>query len=237
MTDPAFVVTHEEEGKWLVLRFARPHRMLSWAIVGGGLRTADTVAWRQVSDDELPIAVDPRALLATAMTAAHLSGAVALLTSSPLAQAVLASRTEDGLSVTCLTTVGLGNALRVGDPTPRAPAPVGTINLCLWLSHALSDEALIEAHAVCAEARTAALLVAHVPSVVSGLPATGTGTDCQIVAAPVTGVPLVFVGKHTTAGHLIGAAVGEAIATGIARWRDRTLQPPLRTRHAAGGPW
>ncbi|MBC8132586.1 MAG: adenosylcobinamide amidohydrolase [Deltaproteobacteria bacterium] len=216
VTSQTAVVSWED--RWLVVRFSVPHRMLSWAIVGGGFRTATAVAWRQVTDAELSIEVEPRALLTEALERADLSGAVGLLTSSSLAHAVTTSGDVEDLHVQCLATIGLSNALRVGDPAGAEGVHVGTINVCVWLSRALTDEALVEAQALCTEARTLAMLQANVPSIVSGLPATGTGTDCQVVAAPVDGKPLSFVGKHTAAGHLIGAVVTQAISTGVARW-------------------
>ena len=230
----------DQRGRWLTVRFSTPQRTLSWAIVGGGFHTTSTVAWRQVSDDELTVDADPRALLMRGLTERGLGDAVGLLTGASLARAVRRRGESGALTVECLTTVGLGNALRAGDrvleanpappsglpppsphPYPR-PHRIGTINVCVWFSHPLTDEAFVEAHALCAEARTAAMLGARVPSIVSALPASGTGTDCQVIAAPIEGEGeserLAFVGKHTAAGHLIGSVVGAAIEEGIARW-------------------
>ena len=64
------------------------------------------------------------------------------------------------------------------------------------------------------------------PSPLSGRPASGTGTDCIVVAAPVApGGPrsaarLAYAGKHTRVGSLLGAAVRDAVARGIARWLE-----------------
>jgi adenosylcobinamide amidohydrolase len=218
------LATVEERGAWLVVRFPSPHRTLSWAIVGGGFHTTSTIVWRQVADHELGVDVDPRALLMRGLAAEGLPDAVGLLTGSPVARAVRRTGQADGLTVDCLATVGLGNALRAGDPAVRQPRhPIGTINACVWFSRPLSDEALVEAQALCAEARTVAMLGSGVASIVSALPATGTGTDCQVIAAPARGQPLVFVGKHTAAGHLVGSVVGAAIEAGIARWLEDRL--------------
>jgi adenosylcobinamide amidohydrolase len=210
--------TTESRGRWLVLRFPAPQRMLSWAIVGGGLRTASAVAWRQVVEGELGLEVDPRLLLARGLSEEGLSDAVGLLTGCALAGAVERRARLGALVAGCVATVGLGNALRAGDPAAAPPRPVGTINLCVWLSHPLTDEAMVEAQALAAEGRALAMLDAAVPSTVSGRPASGTGTDCQVVAAPVAGDPLAFVGKHTVAGQLIGAVVRDAVGEGVARW-------------------
>jgi adenosylcobinamide amidohydrolase len=209
----------DRQGRWLILRFPAPQRTLSWAILGGGFKTASAVAWRQVFDGELTRDLDPRALLTGALSGEGLTDAVGLLTGCPLDRAVRRAARMDGLTVECVATVGLGNALRAGDRPAPLDHAVGTINLCVWLSKALTDEAFVEAQALATEARTLAMLAAGVPSTVSGLPATGTGTDCQVIAAPAHGDnPVVFVGKHTVAGHLIGSVVGQAIAEGITTW-------------------
>jgi adenosylcobinamide amidohydrolase len=205
--------------RWLLVRFPGPQRMLSWAIVNGGFRTASTVAWREVALGELGLEVDPQALLLSGLAEQGLPDAVGLLTGCRLDAAVERTARLGDLTVGCVTTVGLGNALRAGDPAAPLPRPVGTINACVWLSRPLTDEALVESQALATEARTLAMLEGGVDSTVSGRPATGTGTDCQVVAAPIAGGDLIsFVGKHTIAGQLMGTVVRDAVAEGIARW-------------------
>ena len=52
----------------------------------------------------------------------------------------------------------------------------------------------------------------------SQLAATGTGTDCVVVAAPAAGMPLSYVGKHTEMGHVIGQSVYNATVKGILKF-------------------
>ena len=63
----------------------------------------------------------------------------------------------------------------------------------------------------------------------SGRPATGTGTDCIVVAAPVTVMESrgrgCFAGKHTAIGAAIGSAVSGAVARGVARWLEENRCP------------
>jgi adenosylcobinamide amidohydrolase len=155
--------------------------------------------------------------------------AVGLMTTRDLASHVDAIARRGELSARCIATVGLGNALRAGDPPGRSVP--GTINLLCRVSVALSPEAQLEALALAAEARTLAVREAGVASTRSGAPASGTGTDCIVIAAPrADGVPgragsaghAGYAGKHTAIGHVIGAAVLDATRRGIARdQRDR----------------
>jgi adenosylcobinamide amidohydrolase len=212
---------------WLIVRFARPQTFLSWAIVGGGRHQGDTVAWCQVRDDELPPGVDPRRLLRQRLRTLGLARPVGMLTSRAV------DRFEDirraagpDVQARCVATVGLGNALRIGDPTRAATGPgattrrVGTINLLVSVSRPLTPAAQLEALSLAAEARTAAILAAEVASVASGAPATGTGTDCIVVAAPLEPRGAAYAGKHTAIGEVVGAAVHDAVLAGARRWLE-----------------
>lgn len=207
----------ERDGSWLVARLAAPHRLLSWAIVGGGLRRGDAVAWLAVREEDLRPPVDERDLMHRRLVERGLDGAVGLMTSCDLDRAVTHEVRWAERSARCVVTVGLGNALRAGDP-PGMSARVGTINLLCVVDEPLADSAMLEALALAAEARTLAVCEAGVASRRSGAPASGTGTDCIVIAAPEGGAGARYAGKHTVAGHLIGAAVREAVARGVADW-------------------
>ncbi len=212
------------EGRTLIVKLGGPHAVLSSALVNGGRRRAGGVAWLEVRDEELRPPVDAERLARGRLAALGLPEAVGLLTSRAVARYVVAERAvaagRGGVAARCVATVGLGNALRAGDP-PGPAARVGTINLLCQVSAPLEEEALVEALALAAEARTLAVLEAGVASRRSGLPATGTGTDCAVVAAPErpgSRERLRFAGMHTALGHVIGAAVHEAIARGAREW-------------------
>ena len=197
----------------LVVRFERPHRTLSWAVVNGGFRVASAVVWRQVIDDELGLVVDPGALLTTSLAELGVPDAVGFLTARDLAAFDDVVQVQGELAARCVATVGLGNALTVGDP-PGPLRPVGTINLLAQVSVPLDDGALVEACALVAEARTAAVMEANLPSRRTGRVATGTGTDCIAVAAPEgsfgtslcrqTHRPRRAAGSHRVQGHVTG---------------------------------
>jgi adenosylcobinamide amidohydrolase len=212
----------EGADRLLVARFPVPMQVTSWAIWNGGRRRVPAVAWVAVTNAELPVGVDPRALCQARLRAAGLEGAVGLLTSGRLARHRVAGAGADGLAARALATVGLSNALRVGD-TPGPLAPVGTINLLCAVSVPLSEEAALEALSIAVEARTAAVLEARHPSRRSGAPATGTGTDCVVLAwpDPVPGrAPAAFAGKHTALGHVVGRAAGDCVRAGVADWLE-----------------
>ncbi len=219
----------------LVVRLGGPHAVLSWALVNGGRQDASEVVWAEVRDGELRPPVDAAALLRARLAEAGLPEAVGLLTSRALSRYVSVERQAGDAIARCVATVGLGNLLRAGDPVSRSR--VGTINLVCQLSFALSELALVEALSIATEARSAAVLEAGLPSAASGAPATGTGTDCIVVAAPAAAGGAPYAGKHTLAGHLIGATVLEAVRRGVAGWLLEHPAAFTRTRNTRPRAW
>jgi adenosylcobinamide amidohydrolase len=65
------------------------------------------------------------------------------------------------------------------------------------------------------EARVAAVQTAGIISTSTHLPATGTGTDCIVVASPVGGRAHSYCGKHTLLGELIGKAALRSCAKAL----------------------
>ena len=126
--------------------------------------------------------------------------------------------------VTCFATVGCGNALCVGDPasiTFLKPAPaLHTINMILTVQPGLSDEAMVEAIQIVTEGRVRALYEQGIKSCQSGLPATGTGTDCVAIVSLGDRFER-YCGKHTQFGELIGAAAYMSVAKGLTLSTDK----------------
>jgi len=204
---------------WLVADFGGPRRVLSWAPHRGGAVTARRIVWREVRNADLHAGLDAGAWLAGALAGAGYADAVGLLTSRPVALHDLAAAEAEGAGATCLATVGLSNAERVGARRASAAEPEpawGTVNIALALSARLTEAAEFEALTIAAEARTAAIMDAGLP--LPGGPATGTGTDCLALALPLEGPALPHAGLHTPLGEAIGRPVAKAVGAGAARW-------------------
>ena len=215
------LLTLAQRGRWLVVTFREPVRACSWAIVGGGITQTSHVAWLEVRDADLKPPVDARAMLRDRLRSEGIEGAVGLLTSRSVATYAYVADEEQGSSAACIATVGLGNALRAGDP-PGALARIGTINMLVHVSAPLSDEALLEASTIAAEAKCAAVMEAGIVSRHTGRPATGTGTDCTVItAARAKGRRAArYAGKHTVMGSLVGRVVERAVTIGARRWKN-----------------
>jgi adenosylcobinamide amidohydrolase len=201
---------------FLVAAFEEPQAMLSWAMTKPGFRTGRTVAWLQVRNADLPPTVDPFAFLDRRMEEAGLVDAIALMTSRDVRHHHFAQAEVEGITATCLATVGLSNGGRVGVPRSAMPSRIGTINVLVHVSSTLSEAALVETISIATQARTVALLdLGHLSD---GHVVSGTGTDCIVAAAPARGEAERFAGLHTPIGEAVGRAVGAAITEGGRLW-------------------
>lgn len=206
-------------------------RVLSWAPLGGGTRIARLIANHQVKIDDRVALRAPRAHLAGVVRAAGHDPrrTVALMTGAEVARAGYALAARGGVSVGAWCTAGFSNALRAGDRATVLSTHPGTINLIVMISRSLTGAAMAEAVQIATEARALAVLEAGIRSVRSGAPATGTGTDCIAIAAPVRSAAPgrraePYCGKHTLLGELIGRAVLESCARAIRRTRRASVE-------------
>jgi adenosylcobinamide amidohydrolase len=209
----ATAVNHIEfRGPLMVVRFPEPRVCWSWAIVNGSCTVSPAVAWYFLQSQEYPELCDARTFLRDKLQAADLSDAVGLLTSRKRYGQVETTASHSGMRASCVATVGLSNGMRVGDGPTFIPS-AGTINLLCEVDARLSDECALEALSIAAEARTAAVIDA------TGATATGTGTDCIVLAHATSGELHTYAGKHTVIGYVIGRAVYDAVLQGVNEWR------------------
>lgn len=212
---PPFALEHRS--RWLIARFREPWNVLSWCVVNGGFQRTRMVGWLYLQPNEIAAVSDSADWTRAAMHAEGLADAVGFMTSRRVHCSVEASAEEADCRAWAVGTVGLSNALRVGDPAGKSSW--GTINLLVCVSAPLTTEAALEALCLVGEAKTLALLESGTRSIASNAPATGTGTDYMALAWPVTGSMLPFAGKHTAAGAAIGRAAFDAVTRGIEQWR------------------
>ena len=205
----------------LILSFSTPARVLSWALLNGGFCRADHVVNHHVVGNDARFCAAPEHWLEQATAKLDLDGKiVAMATAVEMKSLAQVSQSTNSAKVTCFATVGCGNALSIGDPTSAATEQtvlpqLHTINVTVTVAPGLCEEALVEAVQIATEGRVRALYEAGVRSSISGLVATGTGTDCIAVAS--LGLERArYCGKHTHLGELIGRASYLAVRQGIA---------------------
>ena len=217
-TNSPFNVRQQRDA--LIVSFASPARTLSWAVLNGGFCHAHHIINHHVNGNDALFCAQPGPWLERAAARLRLQGKiVGMATAVEMKNLVRVSMASGVARVTCFTTVGCGNALSVGDAasgTIEEPAPsLHTINMILTVQPGLSDEAMVEAVQIVTEGRVRALYEKGIKSCQSGLPATGTGTDCVAIVSLGDGVER-YCGKHTKLGELIGGAAYISVAKGLA---------------------
>jgi adenosylcobinamide amidohydrolase len=227
-----------------VWRAGPGRRMISSALVGGGIGPAEWVLNAQVAAGYARL--DPVAHLGELASSYGLTGpGVGMLTAAAVDR--LVARTDEGVEV--VATVGLRvptwaaasagsvdlELAPIRDDDRRRPDAIrtdavgldavgldavrpGTINIVVSLPVAFSDAALVNAVVTVTEAKTQALLEA-------GYQCTGTATDAVCVAARVDGPAEPFAGPRSPWGARIARAVHAAVYAGAL---DYTAQ--LRAR-------
>jgi len=204
----------------LIVSFSAPARVLSWAVLNSGFCNADHIVNHHVSGSDPQFCAEPERWLGRATKELGLCGTVvAMATAVTMKNLVRVSTSSGADEVTCLATVGCGNALSVGDPasvmsSDLAPAMLHTINMILIVKPGLADSALVEAIQIATEGRVRALYEAAVQSSLTNRAATGTGTDC-IAVASLGMARERYCGKHTQLGELIGHSAYSAVKKGI----------------------
>lgn len=200
------------------MRFPTPYRTLGWAPLGGGYARTRLISNHQVDKNDRHATEAPRLFLSRRIRALEPDAgvAVAMMTGAQVANAAYVCVRRGTLAVAAWCTAGCSNALRAGDRATVADTRPGTINLIVAISQPLVDAALAEAIQIATEARVLAVQQAGIVSTRSGLPATGTGTDCIVIAAPAGPRPHPWCGKHTLMGELIARAALKSCARALA---------------------
>ncbi len=236
IVDGCVCTTYRVIGSTLLIDLQGPHLVLSSAPQGGGMRVASHILNHHV--DGTPAVQkgrpqqfgDPARCLKAVAASYGLQGeTVGLMTAVPMTQLVTSRYMAGPLWVECFATVGITNAVRAGErgttqgaeALQRVSVKPGTINLIIITNGRLSRSAMVGVVQVATEAKTAVLMEAGVPSMISGGPATGTGTDVVVIASrrKGEGVFCRYSGTHTLLGVLIGRAVTDCVSAGLRKAR------------------
>jgi len=201
--------------------FSSPQRVMSSAILNGGLIKADHIVNRKVPQNSSSCEAPDRSLLDYANTQGWQGNVVGMMTAASMNSLCIKQACVEGVDITVLVTTGINNARRAGDKADirellGITEEVGTINLILICSARLTDAAMLEAVMVATEGKAAALQDADVLSPVSRRLATGTGTDAIAVVSGDGPQEIAFCGKHVLLGEWIGRLVIAAITSSLA---------------------
>jgi adenosylcobinamide amidohydrolase len=195
-----------------------PHQVISSAVLNGGECFADHVVNMRVPeiecDDmtELPATTIDNYCLANGWHGAS----VGMMTTASMKTFRMAENTTEGVKTAVLLTADLGNARRAGDMAEHRHIAstiekTGTINIIIVTTAKLSASALIECVQIITEAKAATLEELNIKSPVSGLTATGTGTDSVAIINGQGPKMIEYCGKHMLFGEILAKLVMQAL--------------------------
>ncbi len=191
-------------------------RVLSSAVLNGGLVKAEHILNLKVPL-EADYKVTPEKMLQNFADNLNCKGTtVGLMTAASMKTFTLKKMNFSNSKIAVLITSGLSNARRAGDPADYNNSP-GTINIVTYISGRLTPAAMTEAIMIITEAKAAALQDMKITSTISGMIATGTGTDSTVVISGTGSDIIKYCGKHTLPGELIGKLVMDALKISIGK--------------------
>ncbi|WP_439136075.1 adenosylcobinamide amidohydrolase [Pseudomaricurvus sp.] len=215
------LVNHRD---YLVLMPPAMCRVLSSAVLNGGLREAASfLNWKVDENPPSPCLPAEEALNLKAAELKLPQPTTAMMTAASMSSLGHCFESRAGLTAECWVTSGLSNVRRVGDIADEEPSP-GTINIWLYVNQSLTDAAMVEALMMLTESKVTAVRDAGIFSPLSGLPASGTGTDSHAVFCPDSDSTQAFCGKHTLLGEMIGRVVTTACAISLDKCMNLTSQ-------------
>jgi len=215
----------------LMILFDEPRRVISSAVLNGGIVYANAILNHQV--DKNFDHRDPEGYLKSVVESLRLKGTVVgLMTAANVEKYGFSRYDEGGIAVTSIITAGVSNASTCGESINHRG--VGTINIIVLIEASMTDSCMIEVIKTVTEAKCRALAHLDVRSVNSGELATGTTTDCIAIAELRGKMNLRYAGPGTKLGELIGRTVFEALIQALERNEGlkagRSLLDRLRER-------
>ena len=192
-------VEAEVKDNILVISSGKPLRVLSSAVLNGGLVQAKAIINVQVpmgsGEDKNDLHWNAESFLKTQAQKLQLQNdkVVGLMTAAKMKNVASTTRKLGKTTLTLFVTAGTTVAVTAGEPAAsRNPRKLGTINIILLVDGDMTDGCMVEAHKTITEAKTVALQELDLRSQFSGDLATGTLTDTVAVACTKEGEPSVL---------------------------------------------
>lgn len=211
-----------QDEKLLVVETIKPFKVISSALVGGGMRWATTFVNRHVSLDYYCDDAEREMIQFLRQRGFDEQWTVGMMTAVDVNDVAFASVHED-VRLFVAVTAGVGNAVDSANAWRRTDTVMspGTINTFVFIDGHLSEAAFVQALMTVTEAKAKALYDKQVVDPQTNTIATGTSTDCTAIAASQQGTYYEYAGTITTIGKQLARLVYEATQTAIDRYRKR----------------
>ena len=226
----------------LVLRSKTPMKILSSAVLNGGMRNANYIVSVQVPedagsdiDDEVHREAGDFLREETSKLGLPQDQVVGIMTAANMKNVEVTSRKFEDITITALATAGVHFAATAGDEiaSKQRAFPFkewGTINIIVLVDGNLTESCMVNAVSTITEAKAVALRELDVRSRFSGEIASGTVTDSVVIASTKRGNPIKHAGTGTPIGELIGKSVREAVKKALRNQENIFSNRPLTRR-------
>jgi adenosylcobinamide amidohydrolase len=212
--------TLEHTRSHIHIEFCTPHRVISSAVLNGGIIQASHIVNLRVQKHGASLEAPEITIAKYCADAGWVGTKVGMMTAASMNSFRMARDTVQGVDVAVLVTSGLSNPRRVGDRAEHrkmmTPSKeTGTINIIAMTSAVLTESAMVESLMIVTEAKSAALQDTEIMSPISNKTATGTGTDSTAVVSGHGQEKVCYCGKHVLFGEILGRLVTNAVTSSI----------------------
>jgi len=235
-------VEAELQENMLILRSKTPMKILSSAVLNGGLKEGTCIVNVHVSEetgldmnDKVHMAAGDYLKEKTANLGVPADQIVGIMTAAKMKNVDVATNKFEDITLTAIATAGVHFAATAGDEIASKQSAFskikwGTINIIVLIDGDLTDSCMVNAVSTVAEAKTVALRELDIRSRFSGDVATGTVTDSVVVACTKRGRKIEYAGAATPIGELIGKSVREAVKKALRNQEKIVSDRPLLRR-------
>jgi iron complex transport system ATP-binding protein len=223
----------EVKNNILIIWSQTPLRILSSAVLNGGLKEANGIINVQVSEgcgsNRNDVHWNAEDFLNKKVQKLQLSndGVVGLMTAAKIQNVAVSSEKCDETTLTIFVTAGTTVAVTAGEPSASKKGiqleKFGTINIILLVDGNLTESCMVDALKTVTEAKTVALRELDIRSQFSGDLASGTLTDSVAVGCTKKGDAIQYAGTFTMLGELIAKCVRDSVKTAI--YKQEKIRP------------
>jgi len=202
----------EVKNKTLVVSHSKQFKIMSSAVLNGGLKQARTIISCQVPrnyNHENPEEI----LLKRAGELKLPSPLVGMLTAVDLQNLATSTDKVSKRNLLVIATAGISNASQPGEPQSTRTA--GTINLIVLYDGNMTEGCMVNAVQTTTEAKSATLRRLDIRTRKTGILATGTSTDTVAICCLGDGKALQYAGSATEIGDVIGRTVESSIQNSL----------------------
>ncbi|QGQ46094.1 adenosylcobinamide amidohydrolase [Metabacillus sediminilitoris] len=207
---------------YIHLQFSHPLRTISNGVLGEGIQWSTNFCNFHVQNNYN--CSNPRIDIISWLKQANICehSTIGMMTAVNLKDVSIVEKEYEGIKILTVITAGVGNAVDItAKKSVDTGIQIGTVNIMVFIDAHLTDGALVNAVQSVTEAKTKAFVDLHIKDPVTQTIATGTSTDCTLVASTQKGEPTPYTGSGTVIGKGIGLSVYQALVDAIGKYESR----------------